>query len=150
MDTQNTFGRNAKLALLLALAQIKSEDLTEKEQSALKELGLQLALRDDAWDFIEKDLINIILGNVTFNRLYQEAKAQLDAVGDIPLQLLPSDEELGQELPNDTDESRGDEPVGKPKKRDTITNASIVVMTTPETAKKLGFIKRIQDFLKSK
>lgn len=156
MDKLDTFGSNFQLALLLALSQLKPEDLSENERFRLKEIGFQLTLVEDAWNFIQEDLMQIISGNETLYNFYQAELIKLEAVeGGIPSELLPTQAELMQELVNTQEqlniksEFRGDFK-GNPKERDVFTNICIPVLQTPETAKKLSFIERVKNFLQGK
>jgi hypothetical protein len=141
------------LALLLALNQLETP-LTADEQADLDNVGKQLKLDPDDWEYIQEGLIAIIEKNSSLNQLYQTAKAQLEAIdGNIPLELLPTQQEQETELL--ADENR--EPVtfgyseGEPdRESDEILNVSIDVLTkenSAKTAKKLSFLQRIQAFL---
>jgi hypothetical protein len=141
------------LALLLALKQLETP-LTADEQADLDNVGKQLALDPDDWEYIQEGLIAIIEKNPSLDQLYQTAKAQLEAIdGNIPSELLPTEQEQETELL--ADENR--EPVtfgyseGEPdRESDEILNVSISVFTkenSAKTAKKLSFLQRIQAFL---
>ena len=156
MDKLDTFDSNSQLALLLALSQLKPEDLSEHERFRLKEIGIQLTLVEDAWNFVQEDLMQIISGNGTLYSYYQAELIKLEAVeGGIPSELLPTEAELMQELANTQEqlninsEFRGDFK-GNPKERDVFTNICIPVLQTPEAAKKLSFIERVKNFLQGK
>jgi hypothetical protein len=141
------------LALLLALKQLETP-LTADEQADLDNVGKQLELDPDDWEYIQEGLIAIIEKNPSLDQLYQTAKAQLEAInGNIPPELLPTEQEREAELLED--ENR--EPVtfgyceGEPdRESDEILNVSIDVLTkenSAKTAKKLSFLQRIQAFL---
>jgi hypothetical protein len=141
------------LALLLALKQLETP-LTADEQADLDNVGKQLALDPDDWEYIQEGLIAIIEKNPSLDQLYQTAKAELEAIdGNIPPELLPTEQEQETELL--ADEKR--EPVtfgyseGEPDRdTDEILNVSINVLTkenSAKTAKKLSFLQRIQAFL---
>jgi hypothetical protein len=141
------------LALLLALKQLETP-LTADEQADLDNVGKQLELDPDDWEYIQEGLIAIIEKNPSLDQLYQTAKAQLEAInGNIPPELLPTQQEQDTELL--ADENR--EPVtfgyseGEPdRESDEILNVSINVLTkedSAKTAKKLSFLQRIQAFL---
>jgi len=141
------------LALLLALKQLETP-LTADEQADLDNVGKQLALDPDDWEYIQEGLIAIIEKNPSLDQLYQTAKVQLEAIdGNIPSELLPTEQEREAELL--ADENR--EPVtfgyseGEPdRESDEILNVSIDVLTkenSAKTAKKLSFLQRIQVLL---
>ena len=71
MDKLDTVGSNSHLALLLALSQLKPEDLSEHERFRLKEIGIQLTLVEDAWNFVQEDLMQILSGIQTLYSYYQ-------------------------------------------------------------------------------
>ncbi|MDF5723992.1 MAG: hypothetical protein PUP91_26715 [Rhizonema sp. PD37] len=92
------------LALLLALRELKIP-LTNDEQAVLQNVGQQLALDPDYWDFIEEEIMAVIEANSTLNHFYQYNKAKLDALdGQIPRKLFPKLAELKQELFGETKE----------------------------------------------
>lgn len=143
------------LALLLALKQLETP-LSADEQAVLENVGKQLKLDPDDWEYIKEDLMAVIEKNPSLDRHYQAAKVQLVAIDcKIPRELLPTQQE--QEAEWLTDKKR--EPVtfgyfeGEPEREsDEILNVSINVLTkkdSDQTAKKLSFLKRIQKFLQS-
>jgi hypothetical protein len=141
------------LALLLALKQLETP-LSADEQAVLENVGKQLELDPDDWEYIKEGLVAIIEKNPSLDQLYQTAKAELEAIdGNIPPELLPTEQEQEAELL--ADENR--EPVtfgyfeGEPDRQsDEILNVSIKVLTkkdSAKTAKKLSFLKRLQTSL---
>jgi hypothetical protein len=141
------------LALLLALKQLETP-LTTDEQGALKTAGQQLERDPDDWDYIKEGLMAVIENNPSLAELYQMAKAKLDVIDSkIPLELLPTEQE--QEVELLADEKRESVTFGyfegEPEREsDEIRNVSINVLTkkdSAQTAKKLSFLKRIQEFL---
>ncbi|WP_226591692.1 CHAT domain-containing protein [Microseira wollei] len=86
------------LALLLALRELETP-LSADEQAVLQDVGQQLAIDPDYWDFIQEGLMAVIEANSALNHLYHSNRAKLDALdGRIPRELLPSLAELEQEL----------------------------------------------------
>ena len=156
MDKLDTLDSNSQLALLLALSQLKPEDLSEHERFHLKEIGVQLTLVEDAWNFVQEDLMYLISGNATLYHFYQAELTKLEAVeGSIPSELLPTSEELILELADTQEQLQIDSEFrghfqGNPKERDVFTNICIPVLQNPETAKKIKFIERIRQFLQGK
>lgn len=65
------------LALLLALNNLETP-LNSQEQKRLYEVGEQLELDPDDWDFIEEGLMAIINNNPTFKAKFQEALTKLN------------------------------------------------------------------------
>ncbi|HAZ43012.1 MAG TPA: hypothetical protein DDW76_10300 [Cyanobacteria bacterium UBA11369] len=86
------------LAFLLALRELETP-LSADEQAVLQDVGQQLAIAPDYWDFIKEGLMAAIAANSALNHLYHSNRAKLDALdGRIPRELLPSLGELEQEL----------------------------------------------------
>ncbi|MUG93165.1 CHAT domain-containing protein [Scytonema sp. UIC 10036] len=143
------------LALLLALRELKIP-LTTDEQELLQDVGQQLALDPDDWDFIEEELMVMIEANATLNHLYQYNKVKLDALdGQIPRKLFPSLDELEQELFGETKEvitfdgqPKGD-PNSKPNEVITITSNILLTENQDRTAKQLIFLEQISDFVQN-
>ncbi len=65
------------LALLLALNNLKTP-LTTQEQDKLYEVGEQLELDPDDWEFIEEGLMAIINNNPAFQAKFQEVLTKLN------------------------------------------------------------------------
>src|SRR5687768_8207926 len=98
-----TYSDNTPLALLLALKTLKTH-LTEIEQPKLYEVGEQLELDPDDWEFIREGLIAIIANNPSLNENFQDILTHLNALeGNQERQLLPTARELAQV--NSTDNS---------------------------------------------
>lgn len=82
------------LAFLLALRELETP-LSSDEQSVLQDVGQQLEIDSDDWDFIEEQLMAVIEANSALNRLYQYNRDKLDTLeGLLPLNLLPSPDDL--------------------------------------------------------
>ncbi|NEQ77342.1 MAG: hypothetical protein F6K23_32640 [Okeania sp. SIO2C9] len=147
----NTTIDNTLLALLLALKNLENP-LNTQEQEALADVGQQLKLDSNDWDFIEDDLMATIHGNDALNQLYQKAKAKLDACDrPIPTDLLPTDAELENALPRESKGGTRAHFEGKPDEQSNeILNLATNVVSTEkpeETAKKLSFLERLSQFL---
>ena len=92
------------LALLLALRELKAS-LSTDEQAVLQNIGQQLALDPDDWEYIKEGLIALIEANAALNYSFQHNKAKLDGLDvQIPRELFPSLVELEQELFTETRE----------------------------------------------
>lgn len=146
--------RNTLLALLLALKNLENP-LSEDERKALADVGQQLKSDPNDWDFIEEDLMAIIEANDALSRLYQEAKAKLDAVDrPIPPDLLPTKAELETVLTLPTEGGRRVEtPEGKSRddeEKNEISDIVIAISRTPkptEVVKKSGIMEKLKEFL---
>ncbi|WP_424094410.1 CHAT domain-containing protein [Moorena producens] len=140
------------LALLLALRELKTP-LTQEELAGLADVGQQLALDPDDWEYIAEGLMVIIQGNEELNEYFQMAKACLEAIdGQIPSVVLPTYTELDQELPPI---SKGPQDFGwKPgsDESDEVLTATIKALETHrpiQAANQLSFLERTSDFLQS-
>jgi len=145
------------LAYLLALKDFPNP-LDETERSNLKKVWEEYKIQPKNWDdYIEPDFVKIIQGNSLLNQFYQQYKNALDNLGEIPDDLLPTQDEINQLVKKDkeTDE----ETVGykgfednslPPDVNKHIENAFIVFgqSETPEEAvKKLSSIGKLKQFL---
>ncbi len=142
--------QNTLFALLLGLKNLENP-LSEDEREKLTDVGHQLKLAPNDWDFIEDELMTIIQGNDALNQLYQQAKAKLDACDrPIPSELLLTDAELEEIIRRRFE--------GQPEKQSNETlNLTIKVISSTvnvvstkkqeETAKKSPFLKRLSQFL---
>lgn len=83
------------LALFLAFKNLEAP-LSQAERAKLYEVGEQLELDPDDWEFISEGLIGIITLNLPLNELFEAAKTQLNVV-DIS-QLLPTEKEVAVAL----------------------------------------------------
>jgi hypothetical protein len=97
------------LALLLALKDLE-DPLSETERAQLYEVGEQLELDPDDWEFIYEGLRSIVTANKSLNQLLQSAQTKLASLDShTKLQLMPTDRELAELLPGRDDiEWRGD------------------------------------------
>jgi hypothetical protein len=140
------------LALLIALEQLQTP-LSPEETEALETTASQLYLDPDDWDFIKEGLIATIEANHALYQNYQTALVQLQSLkGNIPSEQMPTQEELETELAHENKE-----PItfgyfeGEPdRESDEILNVTINVLTRKEpdqAAKKLSFLKRLQNWL---
>ncbi|KAB8319081.1 hypothetical protein SD81_009180 [Tolypothrix campylonemoides VB511288] len=141
------------LALSLALKDLEAP-LSENEQQAFRDAANQLQLDSNNWEDYEPDLLQVIAANLSLNQLYQTAKSQLDALnGEIPFNLLPTQAELQQALPEIPQLStRGFAPQNNDDDSNEINNILINILATsnpPETVKKLSRFEQLQQFLQN-
>ncbi|MEB3827582.1 hypothetical protein [Phormidium sp. CCY1219] len=156
---------NSLLSLLLALNRLEVP-LTEDESTALVDIGEQLMYSPDTWeDIIEPDLMAILEGNPDLRSLYQEFLTDIqERNGNFPPNLLPTQAELGREIPNSIHEptdfshfidlATEDNPELEPDvNSQEILNAAIQVLSTPnpvQTSKKISGIQRVWQFLQQR
>ncbi len=88
----NSSVTNTLLALLLALRELKAP-LTTDEQAVLQNVGQQLALDPEDWEYIKEGLIALIEANAALNHLFKLNKAKLAAT---PAEKPPTDSYGGQ------------------------------------------------------
>jgi len=92
----NTIARDKTLlALLLALRNLENP-LSSTEKALLYEVGEQLELDPDDWEFIEEGLLAIVTANPFFHKEFQSANAQLNYVN--IQELLPTDKDKEEEI----------------------------------------------------
>ncbi|MFW9259082.1 CHAT domain-containing protein [Nostoc sp. CALU 546] len=145
------------LALLLALKELEIP-LSKDEQGLLQNVGQQLALASDDWEFIEieAELTAIIQANLALNHIYQSNKVKLDALdGRIPRELLPSLAYLEKELFGETKEiitfdgqTKG-EPNNQPNLVISLTSSILRLSNQDHTVKQLPFIQEISDYVEN-
>ena len=88
----NTFSRESTLLTLLLALRNLEDPLSESEQAQLYEVGEQLELDPDDWEFIKEGLLAVVSATTLLDKQFQTAKAQLDSV-DIQ-KLLPTDNDI--------------------------------------------------------
>jgi hypothetical protein len=144
------------LAFLLALKDLKEQDYSsDDEKAALKALAHQLQFNKE-WDFIHKSIKNILEVNNTCKELYQKNIFKINLINfeDI-LSYVPTFKELEQEVKKELsketyEEVRGYFEIEPDSESDEILNVTIVILTVYDpiaTAKKLSFLKRIENFI---
>jgi hypothetical protein len=142
------------LALLVALDKPELY-LNSEEREALRDTAQQLLLDPGDWDFIKEGLMGTIEANSILNSEYHDILSKLQAVGNIPSQTMPTQNELEAELPSEDEEpeSRGYFEGEANKDSDEILNVAINVLNRKEPekmVKNLSFIKRLKDFISKK
>lgn len=143
------------LALLLALRELIIP-LSPDEQALLQDIGQQLALDPDYWDFIKEELTAMIEANSVLNRIYQSNKVKLDALdGRIPRELLPSLADLEKELFGEKKEiitfdgqTKG-EPNNQPNPVISLTSSILLTDNQDYTVKQLAFIQEISNYVEN-
>lgn len=138
-------------ALLLALSNPKLS-LSDSEKDKLFEVGEQLELDPDDWDFISEGLMAIITNNPTLNQIFEAELAQLAAVpNNTKLQLLPTKNELAQIFSNESNIEKRGYVEGEPdRESQEILNLARKVLKDKDPATKtrqLNWIDRIKNFL---
>ncbi len=142
------------LALLLALRELKAP-LSTDEQAVLQNVGQQLALDPDDWDYIKEGLIALIEANATLNHLFKLNKTKLEALdSQLPRDLLPSLAELEQELFTETREvvTFDGSPKGisnQPDEVISLTSTILITENPDQTVKQLSFLKPVSDFIEA-
>lgn len=150
----NSSATKTLLALLLALRELK-DSLSTDEQAVLQNVGQQLALDPDDWEYIKEGLIALIEANAALNHLFQLNRAKLDALdSQIPRDLLPSLADLEQELFTEIREVVTFD--GSPQDISSQPNEVISLISTilktdnqNQTAKELSFLEGLSDYVQS-
>jgi hypothetical protein len=141
------------LAFLLALKDLKEQDYSSNdEKAALKAIGQQLELDATNWEFIQESIEDILEVNNTFQELYKKNINKINQINfETILSLLPTPEELEEELPKEFyEEVRGYFDIEPDLESDEILNVTIVILRVNDpiaTVKKLSFLKRIQNYI---
>jgi hypothetical protein len=140
------------LAYLLALQDF-SGLLSEQEQENLKTVAKDLEIQPKAWEsYIEPSLIKTIQSNSQLHESYQFYKEKLEQLQEIPLDLLPKNNEIEQLQTNQsTLLDRGlldlSSAVGYEQQ---LNNAVIVVSQNDDptaAVKQLGFLSKMKQYL---
>lgn len=135
-------------ALLLALSH-PDVVLSETEKDKLFEVGEQLELDPDDWEFIYNGLIHLIFSNPTLKPIFETEVAILSDIPDnLKLQLLPTATELEQAFSIGVNIEKRGYVEGKPDlESQEILNLSRKILKEEDpadTVKKLSWIKRIK------
>ena len=139
------------LSFLLALNDF-SDSLTVTEQNALNEVGKQLKTQPRAWErHLQPLLLKTIQSNPQLNSSYQFYREQLTRL-DIPLDLLPKNQEIYQLTPTASDvEIKGfadNEPATGYEQQ--LNNIAIVVFESDkseEAVKEISFLNKLKRFI---
>ncbi len=142
------------IALLLALKELQIP-LSKDEQAILQDIGQQLDIDPDYWDFIQEEITALIEANYTLNQLFQAKIAKLNALdGRIP-RFLPNVTELKKELFGDAKEvitfdgNSKDEPEDKFKQVINITSTILLTENQDQTTKQLVFLEQISEYVQN-
>ncbi|MBK4730818.1 hypothetical protein JJD41_13225 [Oxynema sp. CENA135] len=142
------------LAILLALENLETP-LSADEQATLKKTGQRLTMHPKKWESATQKLLEAFESNASFQQCYQAALTQLENFqGNIPPELLPTEEELQQALPSEGKVVKRAYFEGQP---DRVSNEILNVVTNvlktsdPEIPLgKLSLSQRILAFFKSR
>jgi hypothetical protein len=142
------------IALFLALSD-SSISLSQFEKDRLYEIGEQLELDPDDWEFISAGLMAVITSNQTLNQVFSSELAKLSAMSPtMKQQLLPTENEMAQVFYSETSIERrgyfeGEEDLISKE----ISNVArkLLQADDPDTkTKNLSWIDRIKKLLSSK
>lgn len=147
----NAVASDTLQALLLALS-YPEISLSDSEKEKLFEVGEQLELDPDDWDFIEGGLMAIITNNLTLNRIFKAELTRLAAVpNNLKPQFIPSQDELAQVLSQENQfEKRGYVESEFGRENQEILDFSIKVLKDQDPAaktRKLNWVERIKNVL---
>jgi hypothetical protein len=142
------------LALILAIKNLETP-LKKEEEKSLSIAAQQFDLNPQAWDsIIEPELMTMIHRNQALADQFQTIKSKVDNLSTIPLNLIPTKEELDNVLPMVAAQAK-QRPIPNInpqdlKKNNEITNMAIRLMSTSEsstTVKKLNSLEKLWQFL---
>lgn len=143
------------IALLLALKELQIP-LSKDEQAILQDVGQQLDLDPDDWDFIEEQITALIEANYTLKQLFQAKIAKLDVLeGRIPREFLPNLAELKTKLFGESREivtfdgqSKG-ENYDRSKQVINITSTILLTENQDQATKQLVFLEQISEYVEN-
>lgn len=148
MNTLNT----TSLAFLLALQELNTP-LSEAEKQTLTEVADQLDFQPKAWEsFTEPLLVKMITSNPQLNQKYQLYKSQLDSLGNINEDLLPTATEIEQLKSSETGvATKGFKPQSEATGYNQQINNAVILISRAEQpeqiAKKLSFTEKVKQLL---
>lgn len=143
------------IALLLAIKELQTP-LSKDEQVILQDVGQQLDIDPDYWDFIQEQITGLIEANYTLNQLFQAKIHKLDALdGRIPRDFLPNLAELKKEVFGETKEivtfngqTKG-ENYERSKQVINITSTILLTENQDQTTKQLVFLEQISEYVEN-
>jgi CHAT domain len=143
------------IALLLALKELQIP-LSKDEQANLQDVGQQLDIDPDYWDFIQEQITTLIKSNYTLNQIFQAKIRKLDALdGRIPREFLPNLAELKTELFGEMKEivTFDGSSNGENRNRTTqlidITSTILRTENQDQTTKQLVFLEQISQYVEN-
>lgn len=144
-------GNETLLAILLALENLETP-LSPDEQAVLKKTSQRLTLHPHKWESATQKLLEAFQAHASFQTHYKSALLQLEAFqGNIPPELLPTEEELTQALPPDGKVVKRAYFEGKPDLvSNEVLNLVTNVLNTPDpemTNSKLNLGQRLMTLL---
>ena len=148
----NTSADKTLLALMLTLNDLNIT-LSPEEKAAFRNVADQLSLDPDAWESdIEPELFAILEQNPALSQQFLAIKSRIDAVGDIPRELMPTAAENAELSNEKVVVTRGFTPVGEVEEFETneINNMAISILSSSEpeeTAKKVSSFAGLKSFL---
>ena len=144
------------LSFMYAIKELETP-LTSEETKKIKNIGQQLDNDPTAWEiYTEPMLKEIISNNSSLNKVFQNIQSNLENIGDIPQDFIPTNEELI--AVTQSKNSREERPIPKfsPEdlEDDAITNISIQVLFSPEPSetvkkisKKISKLEKLWNFI---
>ncbi len=143
------------IALLLALKELPIP-LNRDEQAILQDVGQQLDIDPDDWDFIKEQITELIEANYSLNQIFQAKIRKLNALdGRIPKEFLPNIAELETEIFGETreivtfDGQTKDDNYNKSKQVINITSSILITENQEQTTKKLDFLEQISEYVEN-
>ena len=134
------------LSFMYAIKELETP-FTSEETKKLKNIGQQLANDPTAWEiYTEPMLKEIISNNSSLNKVFQNIQSNLENIGDMHQDFIPTNEELI--AVTQSKNSREERPIPKFSPEDfnshEIINISIQVFSSPEPSKKVKKISKLE------
>lgn len=145
MNTQNS--DNILLALLLAL-KASEISLSATETSDILKATKELDLQPLAWDEdIKPPLLKMIQANDALDKHFQLIKSQIENLGYIPRNLLPTEIELSELKPTELVSRAVPDISGSDLKSNEITNMVMRAILTPNSSEAIKKINKLDELL---
>lgn len=134
------------LSFMYAIKELETP-LTSEETKKIKNIGQQLDNDPTAWEiYTEPMLKEIISNNSSLNKVFQNIQSNLENIGDMHQDFIPTNEELI--AVTQSKNSREERPIPKFSPEDLnshdIINISIQVFSSPEPSKKVKKISKLE------
>ena len=140
------------LSLVYAIKELETP-LTSEEKDQLKDVSEQLVEDPTAWEIYTQPMLKeIISNNSSLNKVFQNTQSNLEKIGDIPQDFIPSTEGSVTVTPRENLVQERPIPNLSPGdlKSNEITNMCIRIISSPElsvTVKKISKFEALQNFI---
>ena len=140
------------LSLVYAIKELETP-LTSEKKNQLKDASEQLVEDSTAWEMYTKPMLKeIISNNSSLNKVFQNIQSNLEKIGDIPQDFIPSTEGSVTVTPRKNLVQERPIPNLSPGslKSNEITNMCIQIISSPEpseTVQKISKFEQLRNFI---